>query len=58
MSTSDAVTDAEVGVAAFAVDAAGARSCAVQRGPLSRGASVVKPLLFWVGAAEPPFALS
>jgi hypothetical protein len=47
--------EAEVGVAAFAVGPDGARWCEVQAGLLSRGASVVKPLLFWAGAAEPPF---
>jgi hypothetical protein len=39
-----------VGVGAFAVDRAGARWCEVRAAARVRGASVVKPLLFWAGA--------
>ena len=45
-----------VGVAALAVDAAGSRFSELQSSASVRGASVIKPLLFWVGAASPPFA--
>ncbi|HUP87327.1 MAG TPA: serine hydrolase [Acidimicrobiales bacterium] len=45
-----------VGVAAFAVDVAGARSSEVQPAPRVRAASVTKPLLFWAGATAEPFA--
>ncbi|HKE75521.1 MAG TPA: serine hydrolase [Acidimicrobiales bacterium] len=39
-----------VGVGAFAVDRAGVRWCEARSAPRVRGASVVKPLLFWAGA--------
>jgi hypothetical protein len=46
----------ELGIAAFAVDRAGIRSCEVASAPRVRGASVIKPLLFWAGAGAAPFA--
>ncbi|MEO6317413.1 MAG: hypothetical protein ABIP36_01390 [Acidimicrobiales bacterium] len=47
---------ASVGIAAFVVDRFGPRSVEVDTAPRVRGASVVKPLLFWVGAGAEPFA--
>src|SRR5262245_2548872 len=45
-----------VGIAAFAVDSAGARPRELQPAPRVRAASVTKPLLFWAGARMEPFA--
>jgi len=45
----------KVGIAAFAVDLEGARSSEVASAPRVRCASVVKPLLFWVGADADAF---
>lgn len=45
-----------IGIAAFAVDRSGCRWLEIEEAPRVRGASVVKPLLFWVGAAAEPFA--
>ena len=45
-----------VGIAAFAVDGAGARSSELQPAPRVRAASMSKPLLFWAAATVEPFA--
>lgn len=45
-----------VGIAAFAVDDAGARSRELQPAPRIRAASMTKPLLCWAASAIEPFA--
>ncbi len=45
-----------IGIAAFVVDEAGARSCELLSALRVRAASVAKPLLFWAAAAVEPFA--
>ena len=45
-----------IGTAAFVVDSSGTRCAEIEKAPHVRGASVVKPLLFWVGASAEPFA--
>jgi hypothetical protein len=49
-------TSSLIGIAAFAVDRSGRRCLEIEEAPRARGASVVKPLLFWVGATAEPFA--
>jgi len=45
----------EAGIAAFAVDRTGGGWLEVQPAPRLRAASVLEPLLCWVGAAAEPF---
>lgn len=45
-----------VGIAAFAVDGAGARSSELQPAPRVRAASMTKPLFFWAASTVEPFA--
>ena len=49
-------TSPSIGLVAFAVDRHGERSEEIDAAPPVRGASVVKPLLVWVGAGVEPFA--
>lgn len=44
------------GIAAFAVDRGGSRTFELESAPRLRAASVIKPLLFWAGAASESFA--
>jgi hypothetical protein len=48
-------SSSSIGIAAFAVDRSGSRSQEIEEGQRGRSASVVKPLLFWVGAGAEPF---
>lgn len=50
-----ALAPSDVGIAAFASDASGIRWREVQTAPAVRGASMLKPLLFWAGASATPF---